>query len=298
MANKLIERFIEYFPRKRRKTKEDRRIVLRKFDRETEKPLEDMTKRDIERWISGLDVKNSTRNAYLVVVKLFYSWLHDNMKNPTTDDLQRFGKIQDIETFEENSNSEEEVLSPEDILNMVRESPNRTYKKFIVLFSYLGFRRDELRLLTKDMVDFDSNIISVPREITKTPAGVRDVPFHPFIGELLKESKGKYVVGGKKPYSQSFFTWGEYDSVVDKHVHTHLFRKTTNTHLRKILQEELGPAMGDVVLKNIMGHKFSESMTDLYTGRTKSFEDDKRWIMNSGHYFNKGNLFERLGEHL
>jgi len=197
VTNELIERFIDYFPRKREKTKEDRRIILRKFDRETEKPLEDMTKRDIERWISGLDVKNSTRNAYLVVVKLFYSWLHDNMKDPTTDDLQRFGKIQDIETFEEGSNSDEEVLSPEDILNMVRGSPNRTYKKFIVLFSYLGFRRDELRLLTKDMVDFDSNIISVPREITKTPAGVRDVPFHPFIGELLKESRGKYVVGGK-----------------------------------------------------------------------------------------------------
>nr|QBN22333.1 hypothetical protein [uncultured archaeon] len=257
-----------------------------------------MTKRDIERWISGLDVKNSTRNAYLVVVKLFYSWLHDNMKDPTTDDLQRFGKIQDIESFEEGSNSEGEILSPEDILNMVRESPNRTYKKFIVLFSYLGFRRDELRLLTKDMVDFDSNIISVPREITKTPAGVRDVPFHPFIGELLKESRGKYVVGGKKPYSQSFFTWGEYDKVVGQHVHTHLFRKTFNTLQRRILQEELGPAMGDVVLKDIMGHEYSESMTDLYTGKTKSFEDDKKWIMNSGHYYNRDDLFERLGEHL
>jgi len=85
---------------------------------------------------------------------------------------------------------------------------------------------------------------------------------------------------------------------VGQHVHTHLFRKTFNTLQRKILQEELGPAMGDVVLKDIMGHEYSESMTDLYTGKTKSFEDDKKWIMNSGHYYNRDDLFERLGEHL
>lgn len=294
MTDDLIERFITYFPRKREKTKQDRRAILKKFDRETKKPLEDITKKDIEQWITSLDVKNTTKNTYLSSIKIFYSWLHDNIKNPTTDDLQRFGKIQDIESFEENSNNDEEVLSPEDILNMVKESPNGTYKKFIVLFSYSGFRRDELRLLTKDMIDFDSNIISVPRGITKTPAGVRDVPFHPFIGKLLGESKGKYVVGGKKPYSQSFFTWNEYDKVVGQHVHTHLFRKSMNTHQRNILQDEFGPAIGDYILKRLLGHRVGGDMSDVYTVRTSTFKEDRERAMNGLHFYSQNNMFEEL----
>jgi len=305
----LIEEYIDYHRRKRSKTKSDRRQILGKFREDVGKPLDEVERSDVQDWIEYMDgtgVKASTLNQYLCVLKHFYSWLSHELPSPTNQEEMRevfekqkqFGKIQDIGRLEEEP-KEEKILDSDDLVKLVSSARRRVHAKVWVFTSYFGLRRDELRLLTKDLVDFENSTITVIRPMTKTPAGTREIPFHPWIGRLLEESRGKYVLGGKKPYSQSFFHWSEYDDVLDFHFTTHTFRRTYNTLMRPILQKKLGNALGDYLLKTLMGHKTSGSdMSEHYTGKTKNFEDDKHKAQTDWHYYNRDDLFERLDEYL
>jgi len=307
MANELIEKYVRYHRRKKSKTKEDRKNILSKLRRDIGKGLDEVEREDVQDWIESLDsdgIKPSSINQYLSVVKHFYDWLRHELPSPTNQEEMReafrkqkqFGRIQDIGRLEEDS-SGGKVFEPDEILKIVDKSERRFHAKIFVLSSYFSFRRDEVRLLTKDNVDFEDRKVKVARETTKNPQSVRELPFHPWIKKLLEESKGKYVIGGKKPYSQSTFHWNQYDDVFGYRFRTKTFRRSFNTNMRPILEEKLGSALGDYMLKTLMGHSTSGSdMSDHYTGETESFEEDKRKSMEDWHFFAQNGLFKKLDD--
>jgi len=304
----LIEEYIGYYPKKSRKTKKDRRMVLEMFKEYMDKPLKEVKRSDVQEWVSHLErkrLKGSTIQQYLSVIKNFYKFMPKKLPKPVTPEETRevlekrdeYDGIRDVEGPSIRG-SEKVAFSTDQILELVENAKRRVHGKIFTILAYTGMRRDELRLLTKDMVDFEKNEINIPFEITKSYAGERAVPFCPFIKDLLEESKGKYVIGGKKPYSQSFFHWSDYDDVLGFHFKTHSFRYTFDTHMGDILEEEFGIGLGRYVLKRLMGHKVgSDDLSEYYRGETTSFEEDRKRAMRELHYYNRDDLFGRLGEH-
>lgn len=304
----LIEEYISYYPRKSEKTKEDRRTALKIFKNYMDKPLDEVTRPEVQEWVKHLEdkgLKGSTVSQYLSIVKNFYSFLPTELEEPVTMEetkevLKKRNEYKEIRDVEgpKSRGKEERAFEPDEIEKLVKNADRRVHAKIFTLLPYFGYRRDELRKLKKEHIDFDERIVNIIEDNTKTDAGIRSVPFHPWIGELLKESKGEYVIGGKKPYSQSFFHWSRYYDVVDYHFRTHTFRYTFKTNMRPIVEEKLGTGVGGYVFKKISGHKVKgQDMDDHYMGEKEKFREDRRKLMEDWHFFNHSELFERLDKH-
>ncbi len=302
----LIEDFIEYYPRKSDKTKKDRRMVMNLFKEYIDKPLEEGKRKDVQNWIRHLEnngCKSSSINQYVSHIKRFYKWLRHELPNPVGEEEMRevfekqrqFERIEDIERLEMKQ-PEEIAFEPDEIIKLVKNIKRKYRIKIAILNPYFGLRRDELRLLTKDYVDFDEKTITIRRKTTKKPWSAREIPFHPIIGKILDSSKGKYVIGGKKPYGQSTFsTWKDYYNIVGSEFSQKSFRKTFDTNQKPILEDKFGITLGDYLLKKLMGHKTSgDDMSEHYFSETKSFDDHKREAMTSKHFFSQNGIFEEL----
>jgi integrase len=298
MAN-LVDRYLASFRRKADSTKRDRRYVLMEFAGWLGKPIDQAEPNDIEDWMDELTeekgLKPSAINQYLAIVKGIYKWLASDLPVPVgTEELRevlmkqkRFGKIVAIERLEAGEISERawDEGQLKALLRASKEEPD--VNRIIFLGCYFGLRRDELRLLRTGDVDFKNRTVSIRREITKTPAGVRTLHFHPAVAEYLR-SDGGYVIGGKEPYSKSFFysIWRPYDRIVGFHLRTKQMRSTFDSWMGDALDPVLGARNANYVIKRLMGHRVKGTdMTEHYRGETKKLEEDMRMAMTEHHYF-------------
>jgi len=308
----LIDRYIEAYPRKSEKTKKDRRCFLENFKNFLGKPLDQATKQDVERWIEERrgEIKANSLNQELGVIKHFYGWLIDELPIPvggeelrkTLEKQRQYRKIRQVERLEGEEVSER-ALSPDTVSELIDKSKAGSHRRAFVLLSYFGLRRSEARLLKADAVDFDNRTIEIRRETTKTPSGVRTLPFAPWMEDFLRVPEGqKFVLGhGSKPYSPAFLNnmMRKYERIAGFRLRPKMLRTSFNTNLRDPLWEEFGRARGDFVLKKLMGHKTSDrSMSEHYMGVGERLEQDKRKAMTELHYMTEcGHLFNR-SEHL
>lgn len=295
----LIDDYLASFRRKADTTKRDRRYILMEFANWLGKPLDQAEPNDVEDWMDGLigekGLKPSAVNQYLTIVKGAYRWISSDLPVPIgADELRevlmkqkRFGKIAAIERLEAGETSER-AWDEKQLKVLLRASEGEPDEhRIIFLGSYFGLRRDELRLLLMDDVDFRRNEIRIRREITKTSAGVRTIPFHPAVAPYLR-SGGEHVIGGKGSYSRSFYysMWRRYDKVAGFHLRTKQMRSTLDTHLSDSLQKRLPHRRADLILKSILGHKQKAGdMSDVYYGRHQEFEDDRKRAMWLWHPF-------------
>lgn len=87
MSNDLIGEYIRYYPKKSRKTKRDRRMVLEMFKEYMDKPLKEVKRSDVQKWVQHLEnkgLKASTVNQYLSIVKNFYKFMPKQLEKPVT----------------------------------------------------------------------------------------------------------------------------------------------------------------------------------------------------------------------
>lgn len=299
----MIDDYLASFRRKADTTKRDRRYVLGKFERWLGKDLDQAEPSDIEDWMderTGDGMKPSAVNQELTIVKGMYKWLASDLPIPVgAAELRevllkqkRFGKIAAIERLEAGETSEHawDEGQLKALLRASKEEPD--VHRIMLLGNYFGLRRDELRLLRSIHVDFRKRAVSIPREITKTPAGVRTLYFHPAVAEYL-EPDGGYVIGGDEPYSKSFFysMWRHYDKVAGFHLRTKQMRSTFDTWMGDALDPVLGARNANYVIKRLMGHRVKGAdMTEHYRGETAKLEEDMREAMIKHHYFVKWGL--------
>jgi len=294
----LIDEYIEAFPRKSEKTKKDRRCFLRNFEDFLGKPLDQATKQDVERWVKKrrTEIKANSLNQELGVIKHFYGWLIDELPIPvgeeelrkTLEKQRQYRRIRQVERLEGEEVSER-ALSPDTVSELIDNSRTDSHRRAFALCSYFGLRRAEARLLRADAVDFDNRTIKIRRETTKTPSGVRTLPFAPWMENFLRVPEGQeFVLGyGSKPYSPAFLNnmMRKYERIAGFHLRPKMLRVTFNTNMRGILWEEFGRAKGDFILKKLMGHKTSErSMSEHYMGVEERLGEDKRRAMTELHY--------------
>lgn len=296
----LIDEYLKSFKRKSDATIEGRGYVLGDFARGLPKPLDEATKEDVEGWITrkvGKEkLKPGSINQYLSIVKGFYKWLIDELPIPvereelreTLEKQRGFRKIISIENLEPGEFGER-ALEEAQLRALLKESEAEPdHHRAIFLGGYFGCRRDELRLLQIKDVDFKERKISIRRETTKTPAGVRELYFHPSVGGYLR-SKGRYVLGhGSDPYSEGFFysLLRKYDRVVRYHLRFKQLRTTFNTWMGGELDSWLSKRDADFILKRLMGHKTrGQDMSEHYKGETARIEKDKRRAMAERHYY-------------
>lgn len=291
------------FPRKAESTKDNRGYVLGEFEAFLGKKrrLEDITQGDVEGWMKHLTaekIEPSSRNRYLGIVKQFCKWMRDELPIPVERDelramLQRqreLGHIIDrVERFEEGESSER-AIPPEVMGKLLRASERKPdHHRAFVLFGFFGLRRNEGRLLRAKApdVDFRRNEIRIRRETTKTPSGVRAIPFHPAIAGHLRLDGG-YVLGGEEPYSKGFFYTflRGYDKVAGFHLRVKQFRSTFNTFMSEALERAFESKIrANYITKKLMGHKTKgEDLTEYYIGHTEREEQDKRDAMTKHHW--------------
>jgi len=294
----LIDEYIKAFPRKSEKTKKDRRCFLKNFEDFLDKPLDQATKQDVERWVEKrrTEIKANSLNQELGVIKHFYGWLIDELPIPvgeeelrkTLEKQRQYRRIRQVERLEGEEVSER-ALSPDTVFELIDKSRADSHRRAFALCSYFGLRKKEARLLRTGAVDFDNRTIEIRRETTKTPSGVRILPFDGRMEGFLKVPEGqKYVLGhGSKPYSHAFFNnmMRKYERIAGFRLRPKMLRVTFNTNMRGTLWEEFGRAKGDFILKKLMGHKTSErSMSEHYMGVGERLEGDKRKAMTELHY--------------
>jgi len=293
----VIDDYLASFRRKADTTKRDRRYVLMKFERQLGKPLDQAEPSDVEDWMDELTrggMKASAVNQEVTILKGMYKWLLSELPIPVEAaelrevllKQKRFNKIAAIERLEAGETSERawDEGQLKALLHASREESDD--HRIMFLGNYFGLRRDEERLLLVDDVDFKNRTVSIRREITKTPAGVRTLYFHPAVMPHLK-SDGEYVIGGEGPYSKSFFysMWRRYDKVAGFHLRTKQMRSTFDTHMGDALDPVLGARNANYVIKRLMGHRVKGvDMTEHYRGETRKLEEDMRRAMTEHHY--------------
>lgn len=298
----IIDRYLADFSRKAKTTKSERRYVLGEFEeflKKRKRSMEDFAQKDVEAWLRHLtarQIKASSRNVYLGMVKHFAKWMHDELPIPVERDelrevLQRQRELRHIvgrvERFEASEPSER-AIPPEIMRKLLRASERRpNHHRAFVLYGYFGLRRDEGRLLTTKDVDFRRNEIRIRRETTKTPSGVRTIPFHPAIAEHLR-SDGGYVLGGEEPYSKEFFFTflRGYDKVAGFHLRVKQFRSAFDTFMSENLERAFKSHIrAKYITKKLMGHKTKGAdLTEYYIGHTEREEEDKRDAMTKHHW--------------
>lgn len=298
------------FPRKAESTKDNRGYVLGEFEAFLGKKrrLEDITQGDVEGWMKHLTAKKiepSSRNRYLGISKQFCKWWRDELPIPVERDELRamlkrqreLGHIIDrVERFEEGESSER-AIPPDMVRKLLRASERRPdHHRAFMLFGFFGLRRNEGRLLGTKGVDFRRNEIHIRRETTKTPSGVRTIPFHPAMAPYLR-SDGEYVLGGEEPYSKEFFYsfLRPYDKVAGFHLRIKMMRTTFDTYLSQAMEQEFKSRIrAEYICKRLMGHKTKTgaSLTEYYIGHEEREEEDKRKAMCKLHWMVREGLVE------
>lgn len=293
--SEISEKFIKNLHRKSSNTKNLYKTILRRLEGHSETDIGDLTETEIEGYIKYLKdegLKNSSINRHLSGIRMFFKYLKTELPPAVTEDelreqlekIRQYDKIINIQSLEKEWWKQEkkaiEVPELRRILERAKKK-NKNHYRTIVLLTYFGLRKTELRELKGDDVDLVNRKIHIRRSSTKTAHSVRDIPFSIDIAKYLE--RDGYIIpspitGHEKQSSNAFNSMlREYEDGDMGHLYPHRFRISLNTHL-------VEDGVDRYVVKLILGHSTQYDMTDYYTGESKELKRKMREAMEEKHY--------------
>ena len=147
---------------------------------------------------------------------------------------------------------------------------NLNYYKFLL---YSGLRTQELSKI--QIKDIEEKFINIPT--AKTLKGIRLVPIHKKLNEIIKEQKK-----GKKATDYLFFN-GDFDlnqKVLNKILHRNNLSKTLHSLRKNFIQQLYKLKLEEVYIKVISGHSNQQNLTFTTYNREQIDEDFLYDIVN------------------
>lgn len=179
--------------------------------------------------------------------------------------------LADYLDVEKSKAKEKTIFTIEEIQTIWSELNTYRFSDVPLILLYTGLRISELLELETRNVDLENETIFI--EKSKTAAGIRTIPIHNKIFELIKArynpNNSHLIMIKGEP-----FTYAKFASSYWKQSHTiHETRHTFITHLEKVSDDNIS-------IKKIVGHSLSD-ITEHYTHRTM---DELREELNKLSY--------------
>ncbi len=151
-----------------------------------ERPVEDISTHDIERWIATVPGSARTRNKLLIV-------LHGILARARRVYGLPVNAARDVEKFQQRSSGDIQVFSPEEVMSLVRAAGDDQDAAIYLTAAFTGLRMGELLALHWRDVDFAHSVLRVRASfsggaLTTPKSGkVRSVPMAPRVAETLAQ---------------------------------------------------------------------------------------------------------------
>ena len=218
---------------------------LRTFSQEVRRPYENVTREDVEKFISGIIDRRQSPNLYKIVIKKFFQWLSD-MEDKEYPETVKWIKIKNGKS---NHLLPEDLLTPKEIKMLVNAADNFRDKALIMVLQESAARVGELvnikvgrdilfdeygarvRLTGKTgtrQVRLVDSVPSLRTWIECHPA--KDDPEAPLFISVSKQNRGEGLSEvGVRSILKSLVKRAN----IKKHVYCHLFRHTRLTELSR-----------------------------------------------------------------
>ncbi len=207
---------------------------------------------------------NKTINKHFIFFSVFIKYLLRKKyisKNPIN-----------IEFLEE-TDAQKEPFTKEELKQIFLIKTSKTNLNYYKFLLYSGLRTQELSKI--QIKDIEEKFINIPT--AKTLKGIRLVPIHKKLNEIIKEQKK-----GKKVTDYLFFK-GDFDDnqkVLNKILHRNNLSKTLHSLRKNFIQQLYKLKLEEVYIKVISGHSNQQNLTFTTYNREQIDEDFLYDIVN------------------
>ena len=207
---------------------------------------------------------NKTINKHFVFFSVFIKYLLRKKyisKNPIN-----------IEFLEE-TDAQKEPFTKEELKQIFLIKTSKTNLNYYKFLLYSGLRTQELSKI--QIKDIEEKFINIPT--AKTLKGIRLIPIHKKLNEIIKEQKK-----GKKATDYLFFN-GDFDrnqKVLNKILHRNNLSKTLHSLRKNFIQQLYKLKLEEVYIKVISGHSNQQNLTFTTYNREQIDEDFLYDIVN------------------
>ena len=133
-------------------------------------------------------ISKTTRNKYSALAKKFGEWLHATGRL----DSSPFRHVQHLTVRDQDLERPRMALSMEQVQTMMRTFPE--YATLYLFATTTGFRANETRMITWQMMHLDEDYMVVPGKWTKNGKN-EDLPLLPEVAAMLREKRGLQLRG-------------------------------------------------------------------------------------------------------
>lgn len=138
------------------------RAVLRRFGTAFPGEILGIVSADIDRWLRGLDVSNSSRNSMLVFVKVFFSFARERNYLPADQPTA----AEQVKRLKQGP-STAALFTPDEMEKLLHAAPMHLVP-FLVFGAFAGIRSVEITRLDWSAVDLERRIITIHAGVAKT----------------------------------------------------------------------------------------------------------------------------------
>ena len=173
---------------------------IRQFSAAVSGNLSSALGRNVQAWIEELlnDVGAATVRRKVSALKSYWEWMQAHEYVSQDRDPFSGRQIRDRRTKVEQALDRRQRFEPEDVIRLINASANdQPLLALIRLAAFTGGRREGLAGLKTDSVANVEGILSL-RLQEKSEAGIRDVPIHPeiadLVSKLIKDSTDGFLI--------------------------------------------------------------------------------------------------------
>lgn len=168
------------------------RAVLRRFGDSFAGEILGITSADVDRWLRGLDVSNSSRNSMLAFVKVLFSFARERNYLPA-DQPTAAEQVKKLK----HGQSATALFTPPEMEKLLHAAPIHLVP-FHALGAFAGIRTVEITRLDRSAIDLKRRIITISAGVAKTRSR-RVVPIHDNLAAWLKPfpPKGRVILSGE-----------------------------------------------------------------------------------------------------
>lgn len=252
--------------------------ILMKFAQHTEKPFDEISRDDVEKFIYSLDFTPNTIDNYKIVLKKFYKYLNDTEDAP---DCVKWLKVQN----KNNRKIPDDLLTVEEIRMLVDAADNPRDRCLIFILYESGCRVGEIVGIRQKDIEIKKTHATV---IVNGKTGARKIVLINSIGDLIhwmnvhprKDINNNLFTNLRNPDKaigapgiQSVLKIAAKRAGINKNVHPHLLRHSRLTHLAQDHTES--------ELKIIAGWKGNSAMPEVYV-HLSSGDIENKMLANAG----------------
>jgi integrase len=162
MASDAVAQYMDKFETKTGRHYETVKYVLKKFARSFNKTLCSITADELDTYFREISASGRTRNNHLGCVKTFFKWAQERKGYLAEGKMQ----IDKLEPYNEVT-SKIEVFTPEEIAKLLKAAGDKL-RPYLAIGAFAGVRSAEINRLNWEDIDFDTKMIKLSSEITKT----------------------------------------------------------------------------------------------------------------------------------